>query len=84
MIMKRMSALPEERLKPSPPLFYICVDYFGPFVINGEVQKRITLLPRLQVHALINETAHFWSDQVVSNTLSGETLSGESDEFFGK
>lgn len=41
LIMQRMSTLPEERLKPSPPFFYICVDYFGPFVIKGEVQKRI-------------------------------------------
>ena len=41
LIMQRMSTLPEERLKPSPPFFYICVDYFGPLVIKGEVQKRI-------------------------------------------
>ena len=38
---QRMSTLPIERLKPSPPFFYICVDYFGPFTIKGEVQKRV-------------------------------------------
>ena len=36
-----MSPLPVERLKPSPAFLYIAVDYFGPFVIKGEVQKRV-------------------------------------------
>ena len=35
-----MSPLPIERLKPTPPFSNIGVDYFGPFVIKGEVQKR--------------------------------------------
>ena len=35
-----MSPLPIERLKPSPAFLYIAVDYFGPFIIRGEVQKR--------------------------------------------
>ena len=35
-----MCPLPEERLKPTPPFYYIAVDYFGPFTIRGEVQKR--------------------------------------------
>jgi len=36
-----MSPLPIERLRPSPPFTNICIDYFGPFQIKGEVQKRI-------------------------------------------
>ena len=36
-----MSPLPVERIKPSPPFCNIAVDYFGPFSIKGEVQKRI-------------------------------------------
>ena len=36
-----MSPLPIERLQPSPPFTNICIDYFGPYQIKGEVQKRI-------------------------------------------
>jgi len=36
-----MSPLPEERLKPSPPFTNTCIDYFGPYQIKGEVQKRV-------------------------------------------
>ena len=35
-----MSPFPIERLKPSPVFLYIAVEYFGPFIIRGEVQKR--------------------------------------------
>ena len=35
-----MSPLPIERMKPSPPFFNVGLDYFGPYVIKGEVQKR--------------------------------------------
>ena len=38
---QKMSPLPVERLKPSPPFQNIGVDYFGPFEIKGEVQKRV-------------------------------------------
>jgi len=38
---QEMSPLPIERLKPSPAFMYVCVDYFGPYTIKGEVQKRV-------------------------------------------
>ena len=38
---QKMSSLPIERLKPSPPFQNIGLDYFGPFEIRGEVQKRV-------------------------------------------
>ena len=36
-----MSPLPIERLKPTPPFQNVGLDYFGPFEVKGEVQKRI-------------------------------------------
>ena len=36
-----MAPLPVERLKPCPPFTNVMIDYFGPFAIRGEVQKRI-------------------------------------------
>ena len=36
-----MSPLPMERLKPTPPFYYTSLDYFGPFTIKGEVNKRV-------------------------------------------
>ena len=35
-----MSPLPIERIKPSPAFSNIGIDYFGPFSVKGEVQKR--------------------------------------------
>ena len=35
-----MGALPEARTKPSPPFTRVMVDFFGPFAVRGEVQKR--------------------------------------------
>ena len=39
---QQMAPLPPERLllKPSPGFTYVMVDYFGPFAVSGEVQKR--------------------------------------------
>ena len=37
---QKMSSLPIERLKPSPPFQNIGLDYFGPFEIRGEVKKK--------------------------------------------
>ena len=36
-----MSELPIERLQPSPAFSSTGCDYFGPFIIKGEVQKRV-------------------------------------------
>ena len=36
-----MSPLPVERLKPSPAFSNVCIDYFGPYTVRGEVQKRV-------------------------------------------
>ena len=36
-----MGQLPDERLNPAPPFTTIGLDFFGPFEIKGEVQKRI-------------------------------------------
>ena len=38
---QKMAPLPVERLKPSPPFENVGVDYFGPFEVKGEVQKRV-------------------------------------------
>ena len=37
---QHMGALPEDRLRPSPPFSHTMVDLFGPYTIRGEVQKR--------------------------------------------
>ena len=39
---QRMGGLPIDRAKPSPPFNHSMVDLFGPYVIRGEVQKRIS------------------------------------------
>ena len=36
-----MSPLPVERIKPAPAFSNVGVDYFGPFQVRGEVQKRV-------------------------------------------
>ena len=36
-----MSPLPIERIKPSPAFNTVGLDYFGPFEVKGEVQKRV-------------------------------------------
>ena len=38
---QKMSPLPVERIKPSPPFQSVGLDYFGPFEVKGEVQKRV-------------------------------------------
>ena len=38
---QKMSPLPIERIKPSPAFQHVGLDYFGPFEIKGEVQKRV-------------------------------------------
>ena len=36
-----MAKLPIERLQPSPSFYVTGIDYFGPYTIKGEVQKRV-------------------------------------------
>ena len=38
---QKMCSLPIERIKPSPAFSNVAIDYFGPFAIKGEVQKRV-------------------------------------------
>jgi hypothetical protein len=40
MLEQNMGPLPEDRLKPSPPFSRTMVDFFGPYQVRGEVQKR--------------------------------------------
>ena len=37
-----MGMLPLERLTPSPPFDQVMVDFFGPYLVRGETQKRIS------------------------------------------
>ena len=37
-----MGQLPLERLKPTPPFTNIMIDLFGPYMVRGEVQKRVS------------------------------------------
>ena len=37
---QRMSSLPIERLKPAPAFYFTSLDFFGPFEVRGEVNKR--------------------------------------------
>ena len=39
---QRMGLLPEVRSKPAPAFTYVMIDYFGHFLVRGDVQKRIT------------------------------------------
>lgn len=39
---QRMGQLPEVRSKPSPPFTSVMIDYFGPYAVRGDVQKRIS------------------------------------------
>lgn len=39
---QKMGGLPIDRAKPSPPFNHSMVDLFGPYLIRGEVQKRIS------------------------------------------
>ena len=38
---QKMSPLPIERIKPSPAFQNVGLDYFGPFQVKGEVQRRV-------------------------------------------
>ena len=37
-----MGQLPEAHLQPSPPFTHVMLDMFGPYVVKGEVQKRVS------------------------------------------
>ena len=40
---QKMGKLPVERLKPAPPFYHCMIDYFGPYTIRGEVNKRASM-----------------------------------------
>ena len=42
LIQQEMAQLPMDRLKPAPPFNKVMLDYFGPYAVRGEVQKRVT------------------------------------------
>lgn len=42
LIQQHMGNLPTERLSPSPPFNRVMLDIFGPYLVRGEVQKRIS------------------------------------------
>ena len=42
LIEQAMGSLPIERITPSPPFNFSMLDLFGPYLIRGEVQKRIS------------------------------------------
>ena len=42
LLSQKMGHLPVQRSLPSPAFTYTMVDYFGPYGVRGEVQKRIT------------------------------------------
>ena len=62
-----MSPLPLERIKPSPPFLNVGIDYFGPYAIRGEVQKRTrgkgygVLITCLSCRAVHVDIAHDYS-----------------------
>jgi hypothetical protein len=62
-----MAPLPAERLKPSPAFHYTMVDYFGPFPLKGEVNKRSqgrgygVLFTCLYTRAVYADVAHDYS-----------------------
>ena len=39
---QKMGGLPVERMTPSPPFTFTMLDLFGPYMVRGEVQKRIS------------------------------------------
>ena len=42
LLVQKMGSLPIERSCPAPAFTYCMVDYFGPYTVRGEVQKRIS------------------------------------------
>lgn len=42
MLTQQMGKLPEARSKPAPRFTEVAVDYFGHFLVRGDVQKRVT------------------------------------------
>lgn len=42
LLTQRMGDLPTVRSKPAPPFTFVAVDYFGHFLVRGDIQKRVT------------------------------------------
>lgn len=58
---QKMSDLPEDRLEPSPPFTYSCVDYFGPFIDKEgrkELKRWIALFTCMSSRAVHLEVAN--------------------------
>ena len=41
-IQQQMGALPVDQVSPAPPFNRVMLDIFGPYLVRGEVQKRIS------------------------------------------
>ena len=42
LIKQQMGTLPTDRLSPAPPFNHVMLDIFGPYMVKGEVQKRVS------------------------------------------
>ena len=69
---QRMSDLPEDRLKPTPPFTYCALDYFGPFIIKDgrkELKRFGVLFTCMASRAVHIETANSLETDSFINAL---------------
>ena len=71
-----MGQLPEACLQPAPPFTHVTLDMFGPYVVKGEVQKRVSgkaygiIFTDLVVGAVHIETVYGYNTQSFLMALS--------------